>query len=114
MNTDYLNRYLQVSLSIANYVDRHGENDDMELADAMGLGYRALSLYLRRGVKEVIDLQDRYSEAVCSKKLAEIGEQSKTDFLTEIFGDEEPETLNDELKAKIKEFVKTLLNDTEE
>ena len=59
-----LNRFVQICLDIAEYYDTLGEKADSVLEDNMlkelGLGYRALSGYLRAGVKEVIDLQDDY------------------------------------------------------
>lgn len=109
MKSDRLNKLVEISLRIANYVDEHGRNGDTDLGDELGLGYRALSSYLRAGAKSIIDIQADYQLAIEKKELAEIGEQEMRDFLTEIFGDEESETLNDEYKRKIKEFVGALL-----
>ena len=36
------------------------------------------------------------------------------DFLTDIFGDEEPETLNEEYKKRIREFVQGILKDIDD
>ena len=114
MKSDRLNKLVEISLRIANYVDEHGRNGDTNLGDELGLGYRALSSYLREGVKSIIDIQADYQLAIVKKELAEIGEQEMRDFLTEIFGDEEPETLNNEYKRKIKESVGIILKEMEE
>ena len=57
-----LNRFVQICLDIAEYYDTMGEEADSVLEDKMlkelGLGYRALTGYLRNGVKEVIELED--------------------------------------------------------
>ena len=36
------------------------------------------------------------------------------DFLTDIFGDEEPETLNEEYKSRIRDFVQGLLKEIDD
>ena len=59
---DNLHRFLAICLDIAEYYDGKAENNGYFLDDDMlkqlGLGYRALSGYLRDGVKEVIELED--------------------------------------------------------
>ena len=109
--TDYLCKLAELSLKIANIVDRHGENRDFAFADEIGLGYRALSQYLRQGVKAIIDIQEAYSNAKERTELAELSERDSRDFLKDIFGDEEVDSLNDEYKSKIRAFVSGLLDD---
>lgn len=111
--TEEINYLVKICLDIANIVDRHGEKDKPYL-DELGLGYRALSISLRRGVKAIIDLQDDYSKALECQNCAEIGEKAARDFLQEVFGDEEIDTINDEDKQKIKEFVQQLMEKWEE
>lgn len=114
MKTDYLNKLAELSLKIANIIDRHGENGDFAFAYEIGLGYLALSGYLRAGVKAIADIQMDYSNAISAKHLAKSSESEMRNFLTDIFGDEEPESLNDEYKQKIKDFVKGLLQEDSE
>ena len=76
MKQDYLCKLAEISLNIANVVDRQGANDDCSLADSLGMGYRALSSYLQ-GVKAIVDIID---------------------------------SVSDDDKNKIKEFVSALLN----
>lgn len=111
--TEEINYLVKICLDIANIVDRHGEKDKPYL-DELGLGYRALSISLRRGVKAVIDLQDDYSKALEYQNHAEIREKSARDFLQEVFEDEYIDTINDEDKQKIKEFVQQLMKKWEE
>ena len=63
MKQDYLCKLAEISLNIANVVDRQGANDDCSLADSLGMGYRALSSYLRQGVKAIVDIQERCTGA---------------------------------------------------
>lgn len=89
MTKSKLNRFMQICLDIAEYYDTIGEESDYVLEDKMlkelGLGYRALSGYLRAGVKEVIDLQDDYhtiyllhkAEKADRKPVSEEKEESK-------------------------------------
>lgn len=102
---DYLNKLADLSLRMANIIDRHGENGDFSFADEVGLGYLALSGYLRAGVKAIADIQMDYSNARSKQKLAKQSEENTREFLADIFGDEEPESLSDEHKQKIKDFV---------
>lgn len=111
--TEDINYLVKICLDIANIVDRHGEKDKVYLEE-LKLGYRALSISLRRGAKAVIDLQEDYSKALEYQSYAEIGEKAARDFLQEIFGDEEIDTINDEDKQKIKEFVQQLMEKWEE
>ena len=111
MKIDYLCKLAELSLEIANIVDRHGENGDFGFADEMGLGYRALSQYLRRGVKEIIDIQEAYSNAKEKAELAETSERDARDFLKDIFGDEDVDSLSEEYKSQIKDFVSGLFED---
>lgn len=114
MKIDYLTKLTEISLRMANIIDRHGENGDFAFADEVGYGYLALSGYLRAGVKAIADIQMDYSNAKSKQHLAELTESQMREFLTDIFGDEEPETLNDEYKQKIKDFVRELLQEDSE
>ena len=105
---DYLCKLSDICLRIANIVDRQGENGSFSLADELGFGYLALSGYLRSGVKAIADMQMDYSNAKSQKQLAEICEQEMRDFLTDIFGDEEIESINEADKEKIRQFVQEL------
>jgi hypothetical protein len=111
--TEEINYLVKICLDIANIVDRHGEKDKPYL-DELGLGYRALSISLRRGMKAVIDLQDDYSKALEYQNNAEIREKSARDFLQEVFEDEYIDTIDNEDKQKIKEFVQQLMKKWEE
>ena len=77
----------------------------------LGLGYLALSGYLRAGVKAIIDIQNDLANARADREYARISEQSMREFIVDIFVDEEPETLNDEYKKRIRDFVGELLKE---
>lgn len=111
MKRDYLCELANLALKIANIVDRHGENGDFSFADELGLGYRALSQYLRQGVKAIIDIQENYSNAKERMNLSESSEREARDFLKDIFGDEDVDSLPEEQKVKIRDYVSGLLED---
>lgn len=114
MRKPNISRFLQVCIDIAELADETGENgtyNSVDLMKELGLGYRALSGYLRQGIKEVIDLQNSLHAARSRQKFAEIGEQSAHDFLKEVFGDPEPYTINDKDKERIKAFVKSIMDE---
>lgn len=111
MKRNRVNKLIEICLNIADLVDEQGENNDFTFADSLGLGYRALSGYLRSGVKDIIELQASYRSANERAILAEIGEKDIQGFVEEVFGDPEPQTINDKDKARIKEFVQRLMEE---
>ena len=111
---DDLARLAEISLKIASITDRKGESGETEYLDGLGLGYLALSNYLRAGVKAIADIQNDLAIARSDAHLAKVSEKSMRDFLTDIFGDEEPETLNEEYKKRIRGFVQGLLKEMDD
>lgn len=107
MRHDYITRLVQICLDIANVADERGEADEPYFEE-LGLGCRALSGILRRGCKEIIDLQNNYHGAIEAKNLAKIGEQEAHDILDEVFGDREVYTINDKDKERLKAFVRSI------
>ena len=107
MKYDSCTRLIQICLDIANIADEKGEKNERVLEE-LGLGYRALSGILRRGCKEIIDLQNSYHAAIEAKNLAEIGEKSVLDFTEAVFGDREIYCINDKDKERIKAFVRQI------
>lgn len=111
---DDLARLAEISLQIASIVDRKGESGEQEYLDELGYGYLALSSYLRAGVKAIADIQNDLASARSNAHLARVSEEAMRDFLTDIFGDEEPETLNEEYKSRIRDFVQELLKEMDD
>ena len=75
MKINRINRFLQICLDIAEYYDTKCEENDFcfndDLIKDLGLGCKALSGYMRNGVKEIIELQANYhtqKEYNCSMK----------------------------------------------
>lgn len=111
MIRDDLARLAEISLRMASIVDRKGESGKHEYLNELGYGYLALSSCLRAGVKAIADIQMDLANARSDAHLARVGKESMREFLTDIFGDEEPETLNEEYKNRIREFVQELLKE---
>lgn len=118
MKRNDINRLLKVCLDIAEWVDDKSDTDKNwyggELCDDIGLGCRALSGYLRSGIRAVMELQEKYHRANERRNLAEISEKEMRDFLQDVFGDEEPHTINDKDKARIRDFVQNLMKEWDE
>lgn len=112
MAINYINNFLKIALNIADYYDNKGNNSEDFLNDEMtkeiGLGYRALTSYLRKGVQEVITLQSNYHSACEQRNYEKSLREGKEEFLLEVFGDEEPESINNKDKQRIKEFVQSI------
>lgn len=104
-------RFLSICLELADLVDENGESGKETYNKELEIGYCVLSGYLRKGVKEVIDLQAKYHGAIASKNRAKIGEKEAQDFLEDVFGDREADTINEEDKKRIKAFVKSIMDE---
>ena len=124
-----INRFLSICLDLADLYDDTGceaylnDNPTSEQSarfqhmewtcSELGLGYRALTSYLRNGVKEIIKLQGEYQREKELKKYAKSSEKDARDYLEELFGDREPECINDKDRARIKNFVKGITEEWE-
>ena len=112
MRINYLNNMLKICLNIADYYDNKGDTDENFLDDGLtrelGLGYRALTNYLRKGVQEVISLQMNYHSACAQRNIEKSIQESQKEYLLNVFGDEEPYSINDKDKQRIKEFVQSI------
>ena len=105
---------IKVVINLANVVDEAGENGKMPYVEELGLGYRALSSYLREGAKAVIDLQHDYHGAIEQMNLAQTGEESARNEMEAIFGDRELETINEKDRERIKDFVSKIIEGWED
>ncbi len=119
-----INNLIKINLNLAELIDSVGNKGDlgnpseefkhvMWLCHELGLGYRALTGYIRKGVKEVIDTQGAVHSANESAYLAKVGEEEARDFLEDIFGDRDAYCFNDEIKARIREAVRKIEEDWE-
>ena len=112
-----IHSFLKTCLDIAEWHDRKGEEDKNwwggELCKEIGLGYKVLTAHLRVGVEETIKLQDEYHHAAERRWLAESHEGDMQEFLKEIFGEEEPESLNDEITEKIRKATREIIDEWE-
>lgn len=108
-----LNRFLQLCLDIAERYDNKGDENHNwfgdDLTKDLGLGYRAMTGYLRNGVAEVIKLQGEIHSTRERIYFSKLDTDNMRSFLIDIFGDEEPESLNDEIKVKIRKAVHEIL-----
>jgi hypothetical protein len=112
-----INRFLSICLDLADLYDDTGceaylnDNPTIEqgaryehmnwTCSELGLGYRALTQYLRNGVKEIIKLQGEYRREKELRKYAKLSEKDARDYLEELFGDREPECINDKDRERI-------------
>lgn len=118
MGINYLNHMLKICLNIADYYDNKGDTDEDFLDDGLtrelGLGYRSLTSYLRKGVQEVISLQMNYHSACAQRNFEKSIQESQKEYLLDVFGDEEPYSINDKDKQRIKEFVQSIFAEWDE
>lgn len=117
MKRNEINYFLKIALDIADYYDNKGNDNEEfftdELTDKLGLGYRTLTGYLRKGVQEVISLQTNYHRACEERNYEKSIQKSQKEYLLDVFGDEEPYSINDKDKQRIKDFVKSIFEEWE-
>ena len=99
---DYMNRTIQIMLDLANLADQKKETP---FESDMGLGYRSFSGYIRKGVQEMITLQNEYYSVCESRDWANSSKESAEELLVKIFGTKEVTEYNEEEIAKIKAVV---------
>lgn len=109
-----INEAVKLMLDIAEVVDRDGEKEEYTLPNKLRLGYRALSGKLRDGACEIVKMQERYSDAIITAELAKIGEEDAQKMLEDVLGEEDAETLCDEIKEKIKNAVAAIIKEWDE
>lgn len=108
-----INNLIKICLDIAEYYDAKGNENEQylgdEMCDTIGLGYRALTGYLREGVKEVISLQSSY-HTVTERLNYEKGVQKDNEkFIEELFGRKDAaDFYSDEEKARIRALAEQI------
>ena len=103
-----ISRFLGLCLKSAGNASA---NDERLYIEELGLGCKAYSNYMRKGVKAVIDLQT-YVDNLCDK-VSYL--ESKVEEYSELFGDildtEYAAYLEAEDRKKIRGFIGTLIKD---
>lgn len=115
MKRNNINNFLKIALDIADYYDTKGNDNEKffkdELTDELGLGYKALTSYLRKGVQEVISLQTNYYKACEERNYEKSVQERQKEYLLDVFGDKEPYSINNKDKQRIKDFVKGIFEE---
>lgn len=94
-----VNRLIKIMLDLADVADARQETPfDKE----MGLGYRAFTSYVRKGVQEIIDLKRDYFSACESREYAKMELKENEKILEQIFGRTDIEVYTDDELARFK------------
>ena len=103
-----INRLIETLLNIANLAD---EKQETPFDSELGLGYRAFSLHMRDGAREIIKLQDEYQSA--KERANYLSEQLKEweSFSKNMFGRiDAVEVFTEEEKVELREKVNEILS----
>lgn len=108
-----INNLIKICLDIAEYYDTKGNENEQywgdEMCDTIGLGYRALTGYLREGVKEVISLQSSYHTATERLNYEKGVQKDNEKFMEELFGRKDAaDFYSDEEKARIRALAEQI------
>lgn len=94
-----VNKLIKIMLDLADVADTRQETPfDKE----MGLGYRAFTSYVRKGVQEIIGLKRDYFSACESREYAKMCLKDNEEMLERIFGRTDLDVYNDDELARFK------------
>lgn len=96
------NNIVQLIGIMLNLADIADEKQETPFESEMGLGYRALTAYIREGVKDIINLKRDYFTACEKEKYAKMDLKSNEEILEKIFGRTDLEIYNDNEIARFK------------
>ena len=94
-----INRLVEIMLNLANITD---EEQETPFDSKLGLGYRAFTSYIRKGCKEIIELQGKYYSACERREYAEMSLKTNEEILEKIFGRTDLDLYNDDELARFK------------
>ena len=94
-----INNLIKIMLNLANIAD---EEKETPFDKKIGLGYRAFTGYIRKGCKEIIELQSNYYSALESKEYAKMELETNEELLEKIFGRKDVDVYNDDEIARFK------------
>lgn len=103
---DDATRLIEIVLRIAELSDSKYEETNMryDLVDDLGYGYLAFSGILRAGAKAVIDLQNDLHNYKSKYQTEKQDNEIVRDFLEELFGDREIDSINDKDRKRIMDL----------
>lgn len=94
-----VNKLINIMLDLADVADKRQETPFYK---EMGLGYRAFTSYVRKGVQEIIDLKRDYFSACESREYAKMQLKENEKMLEQIFGRTDIEVYTDDELARFK------------
>jgi len=109
--SDGINNLIKIMLDLANIAD---EEQETPFDRKMGLGYRAFTAYVRRGCKEIIELQSNYYSACESKEYANMELKSNEEILEKIFGRTDLDVYNDDEIARFRALADEIQKEIDE
>ena len=110
---DPINQIIKIMLDLADLAD---EKKETPFGGELGLGCYTFSNYVRKGVKEIIDLRSKYYSANQRAEQYKSDLTNNEELLTEIFGttDITEYPLSDDEKGRIKAVVRELEKERED
>jgi hypothetical protein len=94
-----INKLIKIMLDLADISD---EKQETPFDREMGLGYRAFTGYIRKGCKDIIDLQSKYYSAHEREEYAKMELKINEELLEKIFGRTDVDVYNNEEIARFK------------
>lgn len=111
MTENKIVRLIEIMLNLADIAD---EKQETPFDREMGLGYRAFTGYIRRGVKEIIDLKSKYYSACECEEYAKSNLRDNEEILERIFGRTDLEVYSDEEIARFKALADEIQKEIDE
>lgn len=100
--TRYDNSIARLIEILMNLADISDEKQETPFDREMGLGYRAFTAYIRKGIKDIIDLKSDYYSACESKEYAKSDLKHNEEIIKKIWGRTDLDVYTDEEIARFK------------
>lgn len=110
---DKIARMLEVSYLIVETLNADKEMQSKSL-EQFGLGYMAVTHYLREGMKAVIEMQGELESTRANYEFAKMAREDAYKLLERVFGERDADTYTDKYVDAIKELVARLDKEAEE
>ena len=109
MRNDSINRTIQIMLDLADIAD---EKQDTPFGNALGLGYRAFSGYVRAGVEQLIKLKEEFYSANQRADYYKECLAENEELMEEIFGRKDAyDFFTVDEKARIRAVAEDITNE---
>ncbi len=106
-----INHVIEILLNLADLADTKQETP---FEREIGLGYRAFSMYVRKGAEEIIKLKSEYYSACETRDYAKRCLKNNEEMIEKIFGRTDLDVYNDDEIARFRALADEIQKEIDE